>query len=59
MASNRIPRHFTRVTGEMLIETTETRPGDIIRNNNRPGSMVQNQSCRNRVESILEYETRK
>lgn len=31
MASNRIPRHFTRITGEMLIETTETRPGDIIR----------------------------
>lgn len=30
MASNRIPRHFTRITGEMLIETTETRPGDII-----------------------------
>lgn len=31
MASNRIPRQFTRITGEMLIETTETRPGDIIR----------------------------
>lgn len=31
MASNRIPRHFTRITGEMLIETTETHPGDIIR----------------------------
>jgi hypothetical protein len=31
MASNRMPRHFTRITGEMLIETTETRPGDIIR----------------------------
>lgn len=30
MASNRIPRHFIRITGEMLIETTETRPGDII-----------------------------
>lgn len=26
MASNRIPRHFTRITGEMLIETTETHP---------------------------------
>lgn len=31
MASNRIPRQFTRITGEMLIETTEARPGDIIR----------------------------
>lgn len=30
MASNRIPRQFTRITGEILIETTETRPGDII-----------------------------
>lgn len=29
--NNRIPRHFARITGEMLIETSETRPGDIIR----------------------------
>lgn len=29
--NNRIPRLFSRITGEMLIETTETRPGDIIR----------------------------
>lgn len=29
--NNRIPRHFARITGEMLIETTETHSGDIIR----------------------------
>lgn len=29
--SNRIPRLFSRIMGEMLIETSETRPGDIIR----------------------------
>lgn len=29
--NNRIPRLFARITGEMLIETSETRPGDIIR----------------------------
>lgn len=29
--SNRIPRKFIQITGEMLIETTETLPGDIIR----------------------------
>ena len=29
--NNRIPRHFARITGKMLIETSETRPGDIIR----------------------------
>lgn len=29
--NNRIPRLFSRITGEMLIETSETRPGDIIR----------------------------
>lgn len=31
MINNRIPRKFARITGEMLIETTETRPGDIVR----------------------------
>ena len=29
--NNRIPRLFARITGEMLIETSETCPGDIIR----------------------------
>lgn len=29
--NNRIPRLFSRIMGEMLIETSETRPGDIIR----------------------------
>nr|DAT64879.1 MAG TPA: hypothetical protein [Caudoviricetes sp.] len=29
--NNRIPRLFSRITGEMLIETTETHRGDIIR----------------------------
>lgn len=29
--NNRIPRLFSRITGKMLIETSETRPGDIIR----------------------------
>lgn len=29
--NNRIPRFFSRIVGEMLIETSETRPGDIIR----------------------------
>lgn len=29
--NNRIPRLFSRITGEMLIETSETHPGDIIR----------------------------
>lgn len=29
--NNRIPRRFSRIMGEMLIETSETRPGDIIR----------------------------
>ena len=31
MANNRIPRHFARITGGMLVKTSETRPGDIIR----------------------------
>lgn len=29
--NNRIPRLFSRIMGEMLIETSETRLGDIIR----------------------------
>lgn len=29
--NNRIPRLFSQIVGEMLIETSETRPGDIIR----------------------------
>lgn len=29
--NNRIPRLFSQIIGEMLIETSETRPGDIIR----------------------------
>lgn len=31
MANNRIPRYFARITGVMLVKTSETRPGDIIR----------------------------
>lgn len=31
MNNNRIPRHFYGITGEMLIQTSETAPGDIIK----------------------------
>ncbi len=29
--NNRIPRQFSRITGVILVVTSETRPGDIIR----------------------------
>lgn len=29
--NNRIPRQFSRITGIILVITSETRPGDIIR----------------------------
>lgn len=28
---NRIPRNFNRITAKMLIDTSESKPGDIIR----------------------------